>query len=333
MEQLDTSSDAMRSIMEKIEKLLRLANNNPNEVEAAQALAKANEYLTQYNLDVATVERHSGESGKREEQRVMGGMNVYQRNLWKAIAELNFCFYWTLKVRAQPGSLAAKRGRRSTHEHKLIGRTVNVRTTQNMADYLEKTIERLCRERLGGDGKQFYSSDAVSYREGIADRVIEKINDRRWEMLDAERKKKAKAEKVAREEGRMDAVTGTAVTLYDYTQSERDANQDFMYGEGYSAKQRVEQARWAQDRAKEEAEEDAAYTAWAKANPEEARKAEEDARKEREKQEARWSRRRYREPKERRPGDMNAYYAGREAGEKVSIDPQVSDGANVRRIK
>jgi hypothetical protein len=30
---------------------------------------------------------------------------------------------------------------------------------------------------------------------------------------------------------------------------------------------------------------------------------------------------------------MNAYYAGLEAGEKVSIDQQVSDGANVRRIK
>jgi hypothetical protein len=334
MEHLDTSSEAMRSIMEKIEKLLRLANNNDNEHQAAQALAKANEYLAQYNLDVATVERHSGETGKREEQRVMGGMHVYQRNLWRSIAELNFCFYWTMKVRAKEGSLAAKRKRRFTHEHKLIGRVVNVRATQNMADYLEKTIERLCRDRLGGDaGKQFYSSDAVSYREGIADRVIEKVNDRRWEMITKERRAKAEREKAARESGRADAVTGTAITLFDYSQQENDANTDFIYGEGYSAKERADRARYAQERAETKAREEAEYTAWAKDNPELARQKEEEARKEREKNEARWSRRRYREPKERKPGDMNAYYAGLEAGEKVSIDQQVSDGANVRRIK
>lgn len=336
MESLDTSSDAMRSIMEKIEKLSRLANNNDNEHQAALALAKMNEYLTMYNLDIATIERHSGENGKREEQRIRGGMSVYQRNLWRAIAELNFCFYWTMK-RYFYGEDRKKHRRSFTHEHKVIGRTVNVRSTQAMADYLEKTVDRLCMERLNGDNKQRYSAFAMSFREGIADRVIEKINERRYAMLDEERKKKHEAEKRATAAARKGVSTSTALTIADMVQAEEDGNRDFAHGlpPGTTAKERADWAAKTAQRAVERRKAEEAYTVWANAHPEEARAKAEKARKQQEAEDAKYAKRsrRWRAPKERGPSDRSAYYAGRDAGENVSIDPQVSGSSSHRRLK
>lgn len=323
-----------RKAVDKIEKLMRLAGSNPNEAEAASALSKAQELLAAYNLDMAVVEQASGQSGKRLQEMVSGGMHKYQRSLWKHIAELNFCMYWTQKSLVKEGSVQAKRGRRFTHEHRLVGRTVNVASTKNMAFYLDQTIERLCREMLGSErSMQYYSRDAVAFREGVADRVIEKIVDRHTEFMKEEERKAAEAAQRAAAAGISLATTLTVAGLSD---KERDANNDFLYGAGYSARQRARQAEWeagATERRRRRAEADAAAekaaVEWAAANPKEARK---EAAKERARERARERRRengggygryRFRQTSEDMRRDSGSYQAGYAKGAAVGIDPQV----------
>lgn len=330
--------EATRKAVDKIEKLMRLAGNNSNEAEAANALAKAQELLLAYNLDMAVVEQASGQSTKRLDEQVSGGMHKYQRSLWSHIAELNLCMYWTQKNAVKEGSSAAKKKRRWTHEHRLVGRQVNVATTKHMAFYLDQTIERLCREMLGSDNaKQYYSRDAVAFREGIADRVIEKIRERREAAVDEEERKTREEAQRAVESG---FSASTALTIAGVTERERDANEDFLYGEGYSARKRQSQAKWEAEweerrkaRAEAEAAAEAAHAAWSAANPKEAAKeaAKERARERaRERRDGGRGRYRFRQTASEMRESSGAYHKGYAKGESVSIDPQVKNDSGKR---
>lgn len=334
MMNINVMDEATQKAVEKIEKLMRLSANNPNEAEAALALSKAQELLAAYNLDIATIEQSSGSSGKRTDEQVRGGMFKYQRRLWRSIAELNWCMYWLQKVRLNREQQAVLK-RRMTHQIRLVGRTVNVIATRNMASYLNGTIERLCRERLGGDAnKQFYSAWAVAYREGIADRVIDKIQERRNDIIEEEERKKAEAARNASREG---VSTGTGLTIAGLDEREEQANYDFLHGEGEWAKKQARAAAWEKNwaerrlrQAEAEAAAERAYSEWAVAHPEEAAKeAEKERARERasEKRSQKRSSHRYRlrsTPEELRK-DSSAYHAGWEAGATVSIDPQMGN--------
>jgi len=326
--------DETRKACDKIEKLMRLAGSNPNEAEAASALAKAQELLTAYNLDMAVVEQAAGKSGKRLEAEVSGGMHRYQRDLWRHISQLNFCMYWTQKVRTREGTYAYGRGRKWTHEHRLIGREVNVVSTRNMAAYIGVAIERLCREYLGPErSMQYYSRDAVAFREGMADRIIEKIVDRREGIIKEEKRKAAQAAKAAAEQGQSLA---TALTVSGLLEREEEGNYDFIHGEGAFARRKAEEAEWKAgeparraERAKRVAEAEAAHAAWATAHPEEARKeaAQERARQRaRDRYQPRGGRYRFRETPEEMRRNSGSYQHGYDKGERVGIDPQMDGG-------
>lgn len=336
--------EATQKAIEKIAKLMQLAGRNPNEAEAASALGKAQELLTAYNLSMAVVEQASGASGRRVDDLVRGGMHKYQRMLWSHIAKLNFCMYWPQKNRYTAAHAAAGISKRKwLHEHRVVGRQVNVVSTQNMARYLDGTIERLCRERLGGDAhRQYYSREAVAFREGIADRVTEKVLARRRDMEDEEGRKQAEAARQASASG---VSLSTSLTIAGLKEREEQANYDFLNGEGAWAKREARMARnakyWAEETAKRAAAEAAAereLAEWAAAHPEEAAAAEarrreserrEERREERaeERRAARRTGRRYRfrETAADMRRDSGSYAAGYEAGERVSIDQQVGD--------
>lgn len=62
------------SIIEKVKKLMALANNNDNEHQAASASAKAMELLAAHNLDMATVGKTAkGVQGARKDNKLKGG--------------------------------------------------------------------------------------------------------------------------------------------------------------------------------------------------------------------------------------------------------------------
>jgi hypothetical protein len=291
------------AILDKVEKLLRLAAGNTNENEAMAASAKAQEWLNAYNLDMALVQKQSGNSAKREDKKVGGGLYKWQRELWAAVATLNHCVHWSHK--------GLTKG--STYEHRILGSTVNVLSTKLMAEYLQEATERLAQGWAKERNVNVFCRDAIAYREGIATRLVHRLNDRRWEQQQEARRQ--------REEDRAKYGTFQALTILDVSEAERDANDDYLYGAGFSARWRAQEAERAAVRAKLQAEEEA----WAKANPEAAakKKAEEEAANA--KYWAEWERKNKnrRVPADKGPRS-DTYYSGYHDGAEISLDRQVN---------
>lgn len=338
-------SDEARKAIARAKKILDMASRPPSEDdtpaqreakerERAVAAEKFQSVLLEYNLTQAMVEQSGGETdGRREEAKLKAGVYEWQRNLWEAVAELNFCFYFCWDVwREQKykktlwdGSKVERTRHIRGKEHVVIGRVVNVQATINLCTYIEAAVEQATREKLrevvGSDSKaaitrMLFSRFAVSFREGAADDVISRVNDQRAELLREERRLAREAKKRAAEAAASGVSDSTALAIADFTKSERDLNRDFARGvePGTTARERAE-------RAAQEAAEEAAYTAWAAAHPEEAAAKEKE---EREANERYWVRRsgNYRggpAPKER---DHRAYRQGSAAGSKIGLDIQ-----------
>lgn len=337
-QQTDARDPAVEKVVDQVRKLLNLAAKNPNENEAAAATAKAMSLLAAHNLDMATVGQ-GGEDGRREDARQRGGMYTYERDLWRSVAQLNFCWHFPTREFHRD-----KRGRRRvTFHHRLVGRVVNTTSTRVMAQHLQQTIERLCRARLADDhagasggqlNSQFFSSWAVAYREGMAHRVILKLRERRAADEEA---RELEAEKARDRAARKGTSTATTLTIADVKQSEDKANYDFLHGAGAWDRR---EARWEEDRreqARADAEAEAELAQWAKDNPEEAaREARKEAARERERErrEARGGGGgRYRAPtaEERRQGS-GAFWAGYDKGAEIGIDPQADSRGSTKQI-
>lgn len=260
-------TEAPEKIIERIKKLLALANNNPSESEAQSAMAKAQELLEAWNLDAATIGK-TAQGRPRKDQKQKGGLYGWQRNLWKAVAELNFCAHWSIK--------GLERG--STYEHRLLGSHANVVSTQVMAEYLQQAIERLAQTWAKEQGfLSVFVKDAIAYREGMALRIVARLNDLR-------REKRAEAERQRRENeaaSKHPAFTGSALTILDVMEDEADLNNDYMMGwpEGTTAQNRrdaaARQAAYKAEYERKQREQEE----WDLAHPEEAaaRKAKEKA--------------------------------------------------------
>lgn len=294
------------NVLPKIEKLLNLAAGAGTQAEAEAATAKATALLAQYNLDSAHLEdTASKQNAKREEARVEGGLYSFQRDLWRAVAELNFCYYWSQRFWNKETKKMARR-------HALIGRVVNTRGTIAMATYLQNTIERLATQRIREEGWLLSSAWAWSYRKGMAAAVIEKLQDQRRVVLTEEAKKARAANKAE-----MASAAGTALTIASHTRSEHEANIDFiMKEEGYSAKKAAHDAAM-----------EAAYTAWAKENPDEVftkfRYVDAEGEEHRY-HAARSGGGRRSSGIDRDKTDWTAYRLGNSEGKKIGLDPQTS---------
>jgi hypothetical protein len=307
--------------IERIRKLLALAGNNSNEAEAAAALAKAQALLEEHNLDMSVVDS-SGKT-KRSDAKRNGGLYSWQRKLWQSVAEMNFCYYISIKG-LQKGS---------TYEHRIIGSHANVVATELMAQYLQETIERLA-QRWAKDNayKSVFVREAIAYREGMASRISERLQDRRDAMLAEARKAE---EERKREQARTNADPGTqALTILDVVSTEADFNNDYLnnWEMGTTARKRrereAENAKWraeyaAQQKAQVEwdaanpeaaaqrkAREKAEYDAWIKANAKHFKPSSTKVR-------ARAS-----TPEEKRAG-LWSFGEGRAKGNEVGIDTQV----------
>lgn len=333
MQNDDEFSPEQLKALDTIEKLLRLAAKNNNAEEAAAAAGKAQELLALYNLDVDSVGKTGSSGDQRREQKVIkGGMYTYQRELWSQIAKLNFCMYWTIehcfirtiRRRHWSGEMRDVKVDGKEFRHTLVGKRMNVKATLMMAEYLQGAIERLVKERYPQNSQRFMR-EAIAYREGMADELYWRLAEKRKQMVeDMERRKQE-------ELLRNGVSTSNALTLGSLAEQEEDANNDFLHGEGWSAKQRARRAEAAaaQRRAEEE------YTRWAEAHPEEARKEEEKRAKERKKNSSRWS-----GGRGSRGGMMaqdkrsqsSEYWQGRDKGKTIGLDPQTSSSAKAKLL-
>lgn len=300
------------SIEAKIEKLLRVADGRANENESAVALQMAQKLADAHNLDIGSI----GKTGARSDQRVNKGLYKYQRNLYAAIADLNHCRSWFSKGLAKGSSYTIR----------LLGSKVNVTTTIIMCDYIEEVANRLVREEFSPD--QYFSKNAHLFREGVIDRMVYRIRERRREE-EAERLR-AKQEQEERMRRSGSPVENAIVLISDVAEAEAKANYDYLNGEGAwdRMRQRMREAEEARKKALE------AYRKWELENPEEVARQREKERKRRERLERQAEKRRQErierfgyDPNDyrRKPTkyDYAAYWRGNEAGAGVSIDSQI----------
>jgi hypothetical protein len=306
-------------VIRQAQKLFNIHAAAPDSEEGKSALAKAQELMTRVGVDAATVEQNSGKlDGKRAAEHVAGGTFLFQRKLWEAVAEMNFCFYQTQEYWAKLDKPRWYYSTQShvTHQkktrHHLIGRTVNIAMTKMLAGYLEQAIDRELRNKVP-EGQQRRGLWATAFRYGMADELLEKITTRFKKNLaeEAKKRKKALGEKPA-------GGWGTSLTVTETKVVEEAGNYDFVHGEGAYARMKADEAQYA----KEQAEREAAYTEWAKQHPEEARQKEEEQRK-RYRRYYRGNGGRSYEEKMYDKFDHHAYHAGRDSGKSVPIDPQV----------
>jgi Protein of unknown function (DUF2786) len=180
--------EKMNPIIEKIKKLFAMANSaknhdgSSNEAEASAAMAKAQELLAKYNLDLHTVQDAATAAGqisavdKREEAKInRSAMYRWQQQFWKRIAEANYCFHWVSVVREEYsgkdswGERVTKN--RKVKRHVILGGEANVAAVIAMGEYLTEVMER----ELPYTNAERLSNAAVSWREGMAERLAERI--------------------------------------------------------------------------------------------------------------------------------------------------------------
>jgi hypothetical protein len=305
----DQASDA---VIEKIRKLLALAGS-ANEHEAALAAQKAQDLLEAYNLDMSVIS--TARATKREKASRGGGLYKWQRNLWHAVSTLNFCRYTYYQGNRAGGE----------YKHELIGSKANVIGAELMAGYLEGAVERLARKWVHENrpGKSVFIKEAIAFREGLANRLTNRLWSLRWEHLAKEK------ERVEQERNRNRAAglnTENALVLQDVVNSEEDLNYDYIMGyePGTSARMRVE--RDARIKAAE-AEADEALrkqAEWDEAHPAEAaaRRKREEEKRAKEYKDWKPPRSRKATPEQER-ARLGSYRDGWEQGADVSLDRQV----------
>jgi len=132
-------TDNMEKIIEKVQKLLNLAGNNPNENEAAAAVEKAHAILAEHNLDMAHI-KEADLGGKDSADMIRQKMAVENKIklksigwLWNAVAEAHFCKLY--KTNSSKGKV-----------YTFVGRKINTIVAAQMAQYLTTTVWRLMRE-------------------------------------------------------------------------------------------------------------------------------------------------------------------------------------------
>lgn len=333
----------VETVVARIQKLMNLTTERgASEAEAALASSHVQRLLAEHNLSMSAVEA-SGDRGstgsERTRQEGIGSRQVYkwQRRLMKQIGELNYC-----KVLERHKTQWNKPSVFDGYD--LIGRIDNVTTVRLMFEYLLYTIERLAREHVANPA-QFFTRAAHSFREGCADRLVERLEEQQAKIVHEQEKKVREAAARARHPSA--TPTTLPALLSDVVQNENDLNNDLYCGwkPGTTAQNRRNQETEARARKVREAEliakgypSDVAYymaagydenRAYRLAQPSPEPKPETEAqRRKRQKREERvseayWSYQQSRADREAQRLDRGAYRAGKQAGNDVGLNRQV----------
>jgi hypothetical protein len=338
------------ALIDRARKLMAMTvERGASETEAATAARILQQMMAEHNLSFTHIEATGGTTstgGTRTRENV-GRRQVYQwqRSLMKAVASMNFC---TSLERFEH----RMRGPAIFDGYDLIGRIDNVTTATLMFDYLLATIERLARAEVNNDPTQFFTRYAHSFKEGVSDRLVERLRTQRDEIV-AEQERKAKEAAAAQPTG----CTLPAL-LSDVFNSEAELNNDMVndWEPGTTARKRME--REAADRAR--AAERAPRFAFAKAQghsdevaswysygydmeraielakPSKPRlvKPETDKQRARRERKEENESRRYYKRREREASrlDHDAYRSGKAAGNDVSLARQVDGRTNANRL-
>lgn len=330
----DYRAERDEDLIDKIGKLLAKAAGTKNEIERDLFNAKAMQLIADNNLSMAAIEigGNSAKAAKRTDEKMKGGLYQWQRDLWQAVAELNFVMhfqmyvydpnktskYWARKYGGVANVPDYRKGGYN-FERRLVGRVVNVQATRVMAEYLEQAIERALADELHDQGEHLFSEWSNGFRNGAADEVVLKLVSRRRQVLRDEKEEQLRKDAELRAKMAEGYSTEKTITLSSVKDAEHAGNYDFINGEGAWARKMADRARWAEEAAAAEKR----HAEWAAANPEEA-KAKEDARR---KDSRKYGHTPWNYGMGASKGDKGGYANGSKAGRNIGIDQQMSRGS------
>lgn len=333
MESQEKVSD---SIIRKIQLLLHLGAHKTghdgasNENEAAVAMAKAQELMVKYNLDMAVIGSANVEGGtvaqeeeKRERMKTSrSAMYKWQEELCATICEANFCWHWVSWVMEDMyisgGTNVKLKKPRRVKRHVILGRKANQIVAQMMYEYLVDTIENI----IPFTGRDRLSSSANSWRIGCAERLVERIRHKMWEMK-------------TKDTAASEAGSGcTALVVRDFTVSEYTKNYDAKWGEGAWARKLKRESEYDEEMHQEEEERKALLAR--ETDEEREKREEEEFRQEqryRKAEERRQKAEDRREANENLRRDWTAYGAGRKKGNDIGLDSQLKSSTTKGQLK
>lgn len=220
-------------IIERIQKLMNVKQERgASEAEAAMAAKLVQQLLAEHNLSMAAIDRAGGTAdagGKRVKDQA-GFKQVYkwQQRLMRKVAEANYC---TALIRHEWVDKGGSQGLKYVFDgYDLIGRVDNVTTVKLMFEYLLQAIERLARESVDNDPTRYFTREAHSFKEGCADRLMERVEEQFEEMVQAQEQRAREQQAAARHPGAAPTGTAVAILLRDVAQDERDFNEDVRLG-------------------------------------------------------------------------------------------------------
>ncbi len=214
-------SNTNSGLIDKITKLLALAEGNSNEFEAMAAAAKVQKLLAEHNLEMAEIQSARAANGaqvegatpRKDEVASSSAMYQYQRTLMSTVARNNFCLH-LISERVKEDK-KARYGTRKVKAHRIIGAHVNVIGCTILYEYLIQAMDRL----LPWQGMEKRGKNALLWLEGCVSRLGHRLDAQRQEAeaFSANRK--------------TDAGGGNSLVLMsDIHGTETDLNRDHLYG-------------------------------------------------------------------------------------------------------
>lgn len=141
-------------VIQKIQKLLALAGNNPNENERAVAMERVHELLAKYNLSLLDVE-----NAKFSDVTMIHAMHIKKERwihfLLNAVCRLYYTRHLTAEVKRKEWPI-------------FIGTSENIQATISVVTFLVETIKRQARERFSS------SKDKRSFCVGATNAIIDR---------------------------------------------------------------------------------------------------------------------------------------------------------------
>lgn len=205
------------AIVARARKLLNMSKDGgASENEREMASARFQKLMMEHNISMATVEASSNTStvSRRKKDKSTGyAAYEWQQGLMRYVAEVNFCVVTT--------DYSWKR-RRYASGYTLVGREENVVSANILFDYLRTSVERLARAHVGGNHLLLMSVAAMSFKQGCASRLRDRLMQRHKAAI-AEQRAKA-------EEARGSSSHALVPFMEDFAEAERCFNEDFRLG-------------------------------------------------------------------------------------------------------
>lgn len=160
-----------KNIIEKIQKLLALGGNNPNENEATNATRMAMDLLAKYNLSMSEIQDADTEVVSHEDYKPGGkSFPTWKTILLNAICKAHFC-----KIILRPG----------TGTYIIIGKETNRVTSKMMFTYLCNVIDFETKQYLKDKDydRSYGKTQGNAFRVGMAKRLESRLQEKQQEII------------------------------------------------------------------------------------------------------------------------------------------------------